>query len=287
MTVSGPRRGQASRAGTEVVDDLVYDVGMHRGEDTAYYLAKGYRVVAIEANPELVSECRKRFSVAIASGKLTIVEGAVAPETEGDVPFYVDSVSVWGSIDPDWVARKHVDSVQRRITVPAIDLAACMREHGVPHYLKIDIEGADRLCFESLKSLPERPDFLSFEAESHDFDAVQADLDLLDQLGYRRFAAVQQGRTERIATQTLAGERMEFRFRPEASGPFGEDLPDRWGSKDWVARRYRRAFRRFRVREALIKRPWMRKPVRLVYARSQKVRWLLGGYYDIHAGRGG
>ena len=72
MTASGPRRGRASGAGAEVVDDLVYDVGMHRGEDTAYYLAKGYRVVAIEANPELVGECRERFSDAIASGKLTM-----------------------------------------------------------------------------------------------------------------------------------------------------------------------------------------------------------------------
>jgi len=32
-------------------DNLVYDVGMHTGQDTAYYLFKGYDVVAIEANP--------------------------------------------------------------------------------------------------------------------------------------------------------------------------------------------------------------------------------------------
>ena len=34
--------------------DLIYDVGMHNGADTAFYLAKGFRVVAVEANPELV-----------------------------------------------------------------------------------------------------------------------------------------------------------------------------------------------------------------------------------------
>ena len=34
--------------------ELIYDVGMNTGDDTAYYLNRGYRVVAIEANPDLV-----------------------------------------------------------------------------------------------------------------------------------------------------------------------------------------------------------------------------------------
>jgi len=41
-----------------LVEDLVYDVGLHKGEDSAYYLAKGYCVVAFEANPDLVAECK-------------------------------------------------------------------------------------------------------------------------------------------------------------------------------------------------------------------------------------
>jgi hypothetical protein len=31
--------------------DLIYDLGMHRGGDTQFYLEKGFRVVAVEANP--------------------------------------------------------------------------------------------------------------------------------------------------------------------------------------------------------------------------------------------
>ena len=34
--------------------NLIYDVGMSNGDDTAYYLHRGFRVVAIEANPLLV-----------------------------------------------------------------------------------------------------------------------------------------------------------------------------------------------------------------------------------------
>lgn len=49
-----------------VVEDLIYDVGFNRGEDTAYYLRKGYRVVAFEANPDLVQEGAARFERELA-----------------------------------------------------------------------------------------------------------------------------------------------------------------------------------------------------------------------------
>jgi hypothetical protein len=38
--------------------DLVYDVGFHQGEDTAFYLKKGFRVVAFEAHPRLAENGR-------------------------------------------------------------------------------------------------------------------------------------------------------------------------------------------------------------------------------------
>jgi len=41
---------------------LIYDVGMHNGDDTAYYLWRGFRVVAIEPNPELVATAANRRS---------------------------------------------------------------------------------------------------------------------------------------------------------------------------------------------------------------------------------
>ena len=33
--------------------DLIYDVGMHKGEDTEFYLSKGFKVVGFEADPDL------------------------------------------------------------------------------------------------------------------------------------------------------------------------------------------------------------------------------------------
>ena len=32
---------------------LIFDIGCHLGEDSEFYLRKGFKVVAVEANPEL------------------------------------------------------------------------------------------------------------------------------------------------------------------------------------------------------------------------------------------
>jgi hypothetical protein len=42
--------------------DLMYDVGFHRGEDTAFYLKKGFCVVAFEAHPRLAEKGRAMFA---------------------------------------------------------------------------------------------------------------------------------------------------------------------------------------------------------------------------------
>ena len=76
--------------------DLIYDVGMHKGEDTDYYLQKGFRVVAFEANPDLVKLCRTRFANAIDRKELTIVEGAIVNKERAQktVKFYRQSEKI-------------------------------------------------------------------------------------------------------------------------------------------------------------------------------------------------
>jgi hypothetical protein len=38
--------------GTAPHEDLIYDIGMHQGEDTEFYLQKGFNVIAFEADPD-------------------------------------------------------------------------------------------------------------------------------------------------------------------------------------------------------------------------------------------
>src|SRR6266571_4096666 len=82
---------------------LIYDVGMHCGEDTEYYLSRGCRVVGIEANPELVNQLREKFSAEISRGQLQIIAKAIAAKA-GRVRFAINrDISVWGSISTDYI----------------------------------------------------------------------------------------------------------------------------------------------------------------------------------------
>lgn len=58
---------------------LVFDVGLHNGSDTAYYLHRGYDVVAVEANPRFCALAERRFAPEIAAGRLEIRSGHRGP----------------------------------------------------------------------------------------------------------------------------------------------------------------------------------------------------------------
>jgi len=43
---------------------------MHRGEDANYYLKRGYNVIAIDANPNIIKYVNKKFEQEVKSFKL-------------------------------------------------------------------------------------------------------------------------------------------------------------------------------------------------------------------------
>ena len=45
----------------------------------------------------------------------------------------------------------------RQLSVAAVSFVECLRTHGVPHYMKIDIEGSDRFCLEPLRHVADLP----------------------------------------------------------------------------------------------------------------------------------
>ena len=83
---------------------LIYDVGAHKGEDTEFYLKKGFSVVAIEANPALCLGLTKRFEEFINSGRLVLLNLAISDHS-GEVTLFINDKSDWGTTDPEWVKR--------------------------------------------------------------------------------------------------------------------------------------------------------------------------------------
>jgi len=146
-------------------------------------------------------------------------------------------------------------------------LASVLAEHGVPYYLKVDVEGHDFICLRGL-ARPDLPAHVSFETGG------AAAVRHLAGLGYRRFKLVSQttflpthptpcwaarrhalatrvtgwrGNAARLARRTglrgWAGQELDARRRDGAwefpmgsSGPFAERLPGGWLDADAVSR---------------------------------------------------
>ena len=97
-TISRTASATPEKVGRE--DDLIFDIGMDTGEDTSYYLAKGFRVVAVEANPAVCAEAAKRHDAAISQGRLTIVNRAISRNNEPLAFFICETNSAWSTTSP-------------------------------------------------------------------------------------------------------------------------------------------------------------------------------------------
>lgn len=221
--------------------DLIIDAGLHAGNDTRFYLAKGFRVVAIEASPELVREAEATFAEEIRTSRLTIINAAIwsAP---GTVDFYIcPGKSDWGTVDRAFAERNRELTGVEPIVVPvrAITFDEVLRESGIPYYLKIDLEGVDLLCLETLRAYEARPTHVSIEMSLTSYEDAFGELASLFSLGYRRFKIANQSLNGRIVCPDppREGTYVPATFDGYSSGPFGEEAPGEWMSiRDALAR---------------------------------------------------
>jgi len=261
--------------------DLIFDVGVHLAEDTEFYAKKGFRVVGVEAHPGLYQKAAERLRDHIAKGRVTLLKVAVA-ERDGPITFYENTdQSVWGTTSREWMERNsRLGAQSNTIEVTGVRFASILSDHGIPYYLKIDVEGADRLCLEALMEFETRPKYLSLESEKVSWRALRDEFNLLARLGYTRFKVVNQQEvpSQRCPNPAREGAYVEHRFEMGASGLFGEETPGDWIDLPAAIAEYRRIFWRYRWYgdDGLLKR------FRLGRALIRRYR-LRSGWYDTHA----
>jgi FkbM family methyltransferase len=274
---------------------------MHRGDDTDFYLRKGFSVLAVEAAPDLVRSGQRRFANAIDAGRLENVPVAVA-NFVGEIDFYLSDEDLWASTRADMADRGH-GAVHKKITVPCTTLDRLLAGYPIPYFIKIDVEGQDRNCIEALGNLGGMPKFVSFEADLSVPRETESMLAMLERYGYRRFKMVNQAThsTRRMPNPPREGKYVDARFTKHSSGPFGEESPGSWLTRAEVTQLFHRTVKQQAVRieysargsvagipMARIHRQlkWFYNTpavtwVRVKYAGVRGIE--AGGWFDIHA----
>jgi len=205
----------------------IYDLGFHIGQDTLFYLKKGFRVVAIEANPVLFQKGLAKYGSEIENGQLTLLNIGIGREA-GEFDFYINHThSEWSSFIEEIGAREGTYS---SVKVPCKKLEEVVEEYGEPYYLKIDIEGHDFIALQSVKRIKNYPKYISVE------NGQKPLLDEMVALGYDSFKFINQAEVEKqiLPHPALEGHYVEHSFEFGASGTFGEETPGEWLSYEAV-----------------------------------------------------
>jgi FkbM family methyltransferase len=189
-----------------MIADLIYDVGMNNGDDTAYYLFKGFRVVAVEADPTLIEKARERFADDIRRGQLELVNVAIGPKEETASFWICDSRSEWNSFDRRIASREGLP--HHAIDVQCRPFRSLLEQFGVPSYLKIDIEGHDHYCVADLDPR-DLPKYVSLEM------GELGPLFVLRDLGYNGFKLITQNDHSQLAVDLFSvTELVKRQLRP-------------------------------------------------------------------------
>ena len=210
--------------------DLIFDLGMFDGSDTSFYLAKGFRVVAVEARPDLCVQAREQFSGELQSGRLTLIEKAIWTTPNEEVCFYVRSG--WSSVFQQVAERD--GGASATIAVRTTTVSELFRDFGVPHFLKYDIEGAESIVIDDLKRQRDKPSFVSME------DSAGESASQLAKAGYDRFQMVNQGhlRLYKPPSESREGQYVQIAFNGRCSGLFGYELePSHWSTHEHIQSR--------------------------------------------------
>jgi FkbM family methyltransferase len=169
--------------------DLVFDVGAHVGDRTAAFRRLGARVVAVEPQPALVRTLRLLYGrdpkVQIEAAAVGRKAGMISLRLNLDNPTVATASADFvrsAAGAPGW----HDQAWTRSIDVPLTTLDELIARHGLPSFIKLDVEGFEA---EALAALTRPPPALSFEFTTIQRDVAAAAVERCIALGYGRFNA--------------------------------------------------------------------------------------------------
>jgi len=170
--------------------DLVFDVGAHVGDRIGAFRRLGGRVVAVEPQPALI----KTLKLIYGRDRAVAIEPVAVGRNTGtiDLKLNIDNPTVSTASEAflraaDGAAGWEGQAWTRTIRVPVTTLDALVARHGMPAFIKIDVEGFEA---EALLGLTRPAPALSFEFTTIQRDVAAACVRRCTALGYVRFNAM-------------------------------------------------------------------------------------------------
>jgi FkbM family methyltransferase len=158
---------------------LIFDVGANAGDKTDVFLRLGARVVAVELDERCQEILRGKFlEYRLAPKPVVIVGKAVSDGIRNETMWIDGPASAVNTLSKKWVETLKTAKgsfehghcgldFARSKTVETTTLEELIRAHGLPFFVKIDVEGHEASVIRGLKHPVQ---FLSFEINLPEFE---------------------------------------------------------------------------------------------------------------------
>jgi FkbM family methyltransferase len=169
--------------------DLVFDIGAHVGDRIRAFRRLGARVVAVEPQPALFRTLTVLFG---RDDAVTLVPSAVG-RMAGSATMMINLDNpTTSTLSRDFIEASRgaegweAQAWPQSLPVPVTTLDDLIGKHGVPSFIKLDVEGYEA---EALAGLSQGIAALSFEFTTIQRAVGLASLERCTALGYTRFCA--------------------------------------------------------------------------------------------------
>ena len=172
--------------------NLAFDIGANRGEYAKVLASLFQKVVCFEPQPALAEEIRKKTR---AFPNLLVVNRAISDRADTAV-LHQSGHHEMSSMEPAWIGAMQASGRfgenrwEQSCTVETMTLDEAILEHGVPDYLKVDVEGHEEKVFATLRH-PIRQ--ISFECTPEARKTAEAVIQKLASLGPYSFLGMPDG----------------------------------------------------------------------------------------------
>lgn len=168
-------------------DDLAFDIGAHVGDRTGSFLRLGANVVVVEPQPRVFRALRLLYGGVPSA----VLHCAAVGATPGTMDLYVNSANpTISTASRDLISAANASAQWQgqvwdsTVRVPVTTLEQLITDHGVPNFVKIDVEGYEA---QVLRGLSTPIPVLSFEFTTIQRDVARHCLTRMTELGAYEF----------------------------------------------------------------------------------------------------
>ena len=194
--------------------ELCFDVGANIGSRTEIFVMLGAKVVSVEPQTQCIQKLNRKFK---KYGDFVIIVPKAVSDSIGISKIALSSFDGYTSMSKKWISRvEQSRRFRKSVTwtewqdIETTTLDELILEFGVPHYIKVDVEGFETNVFRGLHFAIS---YLSFEFTWPEaIEETYSVIDLVDALGKYEYNYIVENSMTWQLKEWISGEKLKDYF---------------------------------------------------------------------------